>query len=122
MYVTEKILNTIRWKALTVFPKEYLVVLECTNNQQSFDFIKLLLANDFTFKIGEAENGFPAYVITFTNPLLIKYLISADDKLFRYFENKQVKWLTTGFGTESGEVACHDDRIDIRGMKFYDLN
>ena len=122
MDVTKEILDTIHWKALTVFQNECLVVLECVNNQQSLDFIKLLLTNDFTFKIGENGNGFPAYVITFKNSGLIKYLIAADDKLFKYFDNNQIKWLTTGFNSESGDVACHDDRIDIRGMKFYELN
>ena len=52
MDVTKEILDTIHWKALTVFQNEYLVVLECANNHQSLAFIKLLLANDFTFKIG----------------------------------------------------------------------
>jgi len=123
MDVTKEILDTIHWKALTVFADEYLVVLECANNQQSLDFIKLLLANDFTFKIGEDENGFPGYVTTFKNSGLIKNLIAADDKLFKYFDNNQIKWLTTGFNTETGDIACHqDDKIDIKGMNFYELN
>jgi|JI7StandDraft_1071085.scaffolds.fasta_scaffold00764_21 hypothetical protein len=121
MEVTKEVLNTIHWKALTVFPKENLVVIECANNQQSLDFIKLLLANDFTLKIGEADNGLPAYVITFTDSGFTKHIIAIDDVLFKYFENKQVHWLTTGFDI-SGIVACLDDRIDIRGMNYYELN
>ena len=121
MDVTKEILNTIQWKALTVFLKENLVVLECANEKQSFDFIKMLLANDFTFKIGEAENGLPAYVITFTDTGYTKHILAIYDNTLKYFENKQVNWLTTGFNT-SGNLSCLDDRIDIRGMNYHELN
>lgn len=123
MKVTKELLDTIYWKGLTVFPNEHLVVLECANNHQSLNFIKLLLANDFAFKIGEEENGSPAYIITFKTPVLVKYLIAEDNKLFEHFENKKVRWLTTGFRTEIGEIACHqEDKIEMRGMQFFELN
>jgi hypothetical protein len=121
MKVSKIMLDSIYWRALTVFPKENLLVLECVNYEQSLNLIKILLDNDFNFKIGEEENGFPAFVITFTNTPFIKYLIAANDKLFKYFANNQIQYITTGFDID-GEVACLEDRINIKGMIFSSVN
>jgi hypothetical protein len=121
MTVTKQILDTIFWRATTVFPKESLVVLECENYAQSLNLVKLLLANDFNFKMGTEENGFPAFVITFTNTPLVKYFIAMDDKLFKDFDDGKIHYITAGFDID-GELACLEDRISIKGMQFSSAN
>lgn len=115
-------LSLIKWKGLTVFPEngKNLVVLECENGEQARDFFDVLLVNKFTFSIDYSNSEYPRLIIDFTGGVRFSILL-AKDILSKYFANRQINLLTTGFDI-GRQLACLDDRLEITHLHTFSLN
>lgn len=114
MNVTKKFLKRISWIGITVFAEESLVVFLCENRNQSCDFMKVLIDNDFTVYIGYNEMEIPAMELRFAITGLVRQITLADDKILRHFNNGTIKEITTGYIMPDEQIAFDSNKIPLQ--------
>jgi len=124
MEATKEVLDKIWWEGVSVFPEDdsCLLVLLCRNEKECFDLIDLMMTNEFKFYKGEDDFDRPAFVLKFTKTNAQKYIKAGDNNIDKYFANGQIKYITTGFETDSKDIACHSERIEIGGFDYTNQN
>lgn len=124
MEVTKLLLDSIHWTRMTIMNEkdENVLVLECNTQEQALTLLNILIENDFRFSFGETENKLPTFVINFIESGLDMFIIPADNTLFKYFNEQQIQLITTGFDAGEGNVAFHNERIEISGLDYSKLN
>ena len=108
-------------KGLTVFPKDFLIVLLCENEEQAFELVSLMTENKF--RITHDNNNDKAksiLTLTFDGLALRVTIPFKNDLISKY---KEVRYITTGFETPSGEIAAmEDDKLSFMGFDDPILN
>ncbi len=124
MEATQDILNKISWKGVSVFPENvsYLLVLLCGHESECFALMDLMISNEFKFYKGEDDFNRPAFILKFIKSNSQKYMLAGDANVDKYFVNGQIKYIITGFETDTKDIACHSERIEIGGFDYTNHN